>query len=408
MLDVLERFGAGDDRPRVQVDAARCIHSIDVFATCRMCADECPVGAIHVGDAVILDAEACVECGACAHACPVGAFDAPDLATTLLRCVSRLSDHRAVELACAHRPIDERSVRPVDAALVVGGCLAALGPSTYAGLYALGVERIDVCMETCDGCPANARVTIERTLQKARLALRPWDVQIDAITTPEEGPTRPRPVFDANHPPVSRRRLLHPLAEEDADRLIAALVLDDESPSGRKAPAPERQRLLNALRLLPATGQAMCPAPLAGQIFMQHGVEAECSACGACARACPTGALTLDVRDDRGVFTLSHRAAICAGCGVCIDLCERGVLAPSGVPFFSALQSGEEAVITAGTFRRCARCGARMPAGDGAGDLCELCAFRRSHPFGSHIPERMRARFDDRKARAGQSPAASE
>ncbi len=408
MLEALERFGTESDRPRVWVDTARCVHSIDVFATCRVCADECPVGAIQVDGTVALDDGACVECGACAHACPVGAFDAPDLATTALRCVSRIPDHRAIELVCANRTVDERSPRPVDAALIVGGCLAALGPSTYAGLFALGVEHVDVCLDACDACPANARATIERTLQKARLALRPWDAQIDVLTTPDDGPTHIRPVFDANHPPVSRRRLFHPLAEEDADRLVTALVLDDERASGRKYPAPERLRLLNAVRLLPAAAHAMCPAPLAGQIFMQHGIESECSACGACVKACPTSALTLDAHDDTGVFSLSHRAAICAGCGVCIDLCEHGVLAAAGVPFFSALQSGEEAVITAGTFRRCSRCGARMPAGAGASDLCELCAFRRNHPFGSRIPERMRARFDDRKARAGQSPATSE
>ncbi|WP_119070082.1 4Fe-4S dicluster domain-containing protein [Aggregatilinea lenta] len=404
MLEVLERFGAAQDGPRVRVDAARCVHSIDVFASCQVCAEECPVGAVQVADTVTLEAEACVECGACAHACPVGAFDAPDLATPALRCVSRIPDHAALELICAHHPIDERSPRPVDAAVVVGGCLAALGPSAYAGLYALGVERVEVCLDACDGCPANARATIEHTLEKARRVLRPWDAQIEAVTAADGGLTRARPVFYANQPPVSRRRLLHPLAEADADRQLAALIADDEPPTGRKFAAPERRRLLNALRLLPAAGQAMCPMPLAGQIFMQHGVEAECSACGACEKSCPTGALTLDARDDTGVFTLSHRAAMCAGCGVCIDLCECGVLERAGVPFFGALQSDDEAVITSGTYRRCARCGARMPASN-EGDLCELCAFRRSNPFGSRIPERMRARMNDRQARLGRLPA---
>jgi ferredoxin len=408
MLDVLERFGAESDLPRVQVNAGRCLHNINVFATCRVCADECPVDAIQVAGAVALDAEACVECGACAHACPVGAFSAPDLAAALLRTVSRIPDHRAIELACAHRATDERSPRPVDAMLVVSGCLAALGPSTYAGLYALGVEHIDVCLEACDECPANARATIERTLQKARLDLRPWEAEIDASAVPAEGPARPRPVYDTAHPPVSRKRLFHPLAEAEADRILADLLAEDTTAAGRRFPAPERVRLLNALRLLPPAGQAMCPMPLAGQVFMKHSIEAECSACGACEKACPTGALTLDAHDDTGVFRLIHRASICAGCRVCIDLCERDVLEQAGVPFFSALQSGAEAVITSGTFRRCSRCGARIPNGDGKNGLCELCDFRRKNPFGSRIPERMRARLENRRARAVQPPAQSE
>lgn len=41
---------------------------------CGVCAEECPVDAISVGDGkYVIDQNLCISCGACAAICPVGA-----------------------------------------------------------------------------------------------------------------------------------------------------------------------------------------------------------------------------------------------------------------------------------------------------------------------------------------------
>ena len=42
---------------------------------CGACVDQCPVGAISIGDdgKAVIDPDICIECGACAGVCPVEA-----------------------------------------------------------------------------------------------------------------------------------------------------------------------------------------------------------------------------------------------------------------------------------------------------------------------------------------------
>ncbi len=47
----------------------------DACVSCGTCEGDCPVGAIHSGDAqYVIDADACIDCGACEGSCPTGAI----------------------------------------------------------------------------------------------------------------------------------------------------------------------------------------------------------------------------------------------------------------------------------------------------------------------------------------------
>lgn len=391
----------------VRVRAERCVHALDAFAQCRICADECPANALRIDETVVLDPVHCTACGACVHACPVGAFEARDVTHDVLRCASRAGSEGAIALLCAHHPPTEHGAQPVDAAIVIGECLAALGPSVYAGLAALGVTRIDVYLDACADCPLGARASIERTLDKARGVLRPWveAEPIVAITGLADGTTGPRwTVYFADQPPISRRRLLNPFAANDADDRLDALAIDPAALPGPKRVPNERLRLLHALALLPPAGQALCPAPQAGQVFMRVGAEDGCTACGACEKACPSGALDLEIDDHTRAFRLTHLAAICTGCEACLHLCDPGVLYSRGVPFTGALQTPAEEAIATGRFDRCKRCKARVAEGTLTPEgLCEVCAFRRANPFGSQLPPRARSLLE-RQQRTASRP----
>jgi ferredoxin len=51
----------------------------DECISCGVCADECPVEAIHEGeDKYEIDPELCTECGSCADVCPVEAPKSAD------------------------------------------------------------------------------------------------------------------------------------------------------------------------------------------------------------------------------------------------------------------------------------------------------------------------------------------
>lgn len=278
------------------------------------------------------------------------------------------------------------------------GCLADLPPAALLEILAGGAASVSALLDGCahpmaacevvedaariaavvaahqpvrplleppSGCPAPAATSERSDLPLDHVA--PQGRRLRHDRTPA--------VFDACSILVSRRRLLgggDPLPPPDQHpgiRLHAAVreLLGD-------GPVP------SALEDVP-TGAAQLAAP-------------GCGGAGVCVRACPADALSLTVTDltaetdspskPVSQFDLTIDPGRCIDCGLCVELCpESAMTRVRPLPWAQALE-GTPTTLRAGLIRRCSRCQTPYRT---EGSLCNVCAFRTSHPFGSQLPE---------------------
>ncbi|MBI5880360.1 MAG: 4Fe-4S binding protein [Chloroflexi bacterium] len=370
--------GAADTAP-ITFDASRCVRAFDKYATCDRCVASCPTTALSGNGSLAFNASACVDCGLCLHLCPLGAFAGHDDVTQLLTCASRLGRPQQLELACARHPSPSKGPHESEAVIVLDGCLAALGASVYLALLAQSSARLLVRLDACADCPlGKARLGIEQTLAVAHAL----GGAVESLPHGAGDEWQVRPVIQASQPPLSRRDFLRTFAAQGQVLLAQALSAGDESETAAKRPPRERRRLLNALRLGPVRAEHHVDAPPFGSVA----VNDACSACGACARACPTGALQFS-QTDRS-FRVSFAAAYCTACGACADVCEPKALRQERGVSLNALLTVRSVVVCEGALHACVRCGAKFASATES-HLCPICDFRQRNPFGSRVPAGM-------------------
>jgi ferredoxin len=98
-------------------------------------------------------------------------------------------------------------------------------------------------------------------------------------------------------------------------------------------------------------------------------LERGCTACEACFRVCPTGALQIHENDDgwKLVFDLDR----CVGCGVCLEVCQPRVL--YAAQSFDATPERAPAVLHRLAKQRCNRCDRFFVSPEPA-ETCPVCA----------------------------------
>ena len=148
----LALFSQQEEKARPVFNEARCVHDRVAGASCKACADACPVDALALGeDALELCVDACIGCMLCAAACPQEAIDSglPRLDAALLR------RGKTAFLTCQHSGAGtaKQSVP----------CMHALSWRDVLRLHAAGVRKIAVALGDCGGCEPRA-VRLDRTL----------------------------------------------------------------------------------------------------------------------------------------------------------------------------------------------------------------------------------------------------
>jgi ferredoxin len=373
------------------LEAELCLHSKDKFSTCDICVRACPFEALTLenadgGSIITLDAEKCVNCGLCLPACPVGAFSMDDGLADLLAYVSQLKERKIVELACAMHPDAEKGPPQSGAVVRTNGCLAAFGPSAYMSLLAVGAAHLVLRLDACQSCPlGKAQNGITGSVSQTCTLLADQSDGGPPITLVEtkheDWPIRP--VKNARTPSRNRRDFFRSLTVGEDISPTAQKLVDDTPQADGKRPPRERRLLLTALRYLPE--EMLSDAPLETFSTTLLRADDNCTACGLCDRACPTGAMLFTVGDDRDRYQLSFAAGACTDCGVCLNYCEPKALHHDGLPTLSDWSTEEPVILRSGDLFRCQKCGAGY-TGDAASELCPVCDFRQQNPFGSRLP----------------------
>lgn len=383
LLNAAERF-ASIDRSQILLDPKQCLHTQDSHSACAACFEICPVDAITAGKPPSLASDVCQSCMACLPVCPVGAYHADDDVAALLNCVTHV-EGKTIELLCGVHPHPDQGVETEAIGIRTRGCLAGLGVGAYLTLSALGMERILARTDACRACKWHSLDSqISPQTAQANRFLSAWGraetvTCVGEISTPVE-----RPLWDAHNPPLSRRDLFRMMSKQG--QVAMARAMEDGVGAPHRQPGRDRMRLLAAVLHLPKPSNSIC---LEDFDFALVVVSEACTACGACARACPTEALRFEKNDSEMQFSLIFSAKACIGCDICDHVCLPDAIGIDHAPSFEMIFSTNEPIIVAsGQLARCERCKTLMAAREGV-KLCPLCQYRRTNPFGSMLPQKI-------------------
>lgn len=393
LLTFAERL-ASIDRSAVQFLPECCLCALDKISPCTACVDTCPVQAISAGSPPIFDAQVCQGCLACLPVCPTGAYSADDAVPDLLTSAARLESTQ-MELVCSLNPLPQQGVSDQTAGLMVRGCLAGLGAGAGMALAASGFEHIIYRCEACADCPWGSLLSlIESQVVEIQQLLASWGKSDVPVICKTLETSISRPLWKAENPPVSRRDLFRIAAKQA--KIAAARAIENGDAALARQPGRDRTRKLKAALALgePFDLEAALPQSDFAQLFTND----DCTACGACARACPTDAIWLEMDQEKKRFNLVFYAQNCIACGFCVRSCAPNALKMEGIPKFEhVFRTQKPVLLQAGDLVRCQRCNTLI-AVQSATHLCPMCQFRQSNPFGSKIQHGFEPHLPEKKS----------
>lgn len=377
LFSAAERFAALDHSD-VTLNSERCLYSQDRFSGCEACYSICPASAIMPGKPPSLDSKKCQSCLACLTVCPVGAFTADDAVASLLNAVTHLEGSE-LELVCERNPHAAQGCSAEATGMRVKGCLAGLGSGTYLSLAAFGLERILVRTDACSTCEwGSLTVQIKAQVGQAKQLLEAWG-KADSLNSLSEleSPVE-RELWEAKNPPLSRRDMFRMVTQQGKVALARAM---EEGQVSKRGLGRNHLRILGAVTHLPAPHPGYLRS-IPDMDFASVSVSEACTACGVCARACPTQALHFESNKNDTEYSLKFSARQCIGCEMCMHVCAPSAVSVDHAPTFAQIFGEESISLREGNLVKCEHCGIPMAAKPNL-HLCQLCEYRQTHPFGS-------------------------
>ncbi len=343
-----------------ELRATRCVRYRYCYSECRRCQDACPHDAIQLtDDGVRVDAMRCRNCGLCVGACRTEALESSQLArvATLKRAITG----KRFAWACAPSGHQADAIVP---------CLGALDAATLAYLAKRGIavelrgsghcgkcvhgkkgaERLDVALDAAETLRAASGE------EWAQIAL-----------AEDESPAQEQPRQ------AGRRQLFRRLIGRGIDEAIAAARAETDAPVPAHAiragaPFVTEQRELLQIVCKRRDSDAFAVEAHAGLPLMQLHLDEGCTACEACFRVCPTGALQIE--ETSFSWVLAFRADRCVGCSACIEVCQPGALRAAAQ--IDARPSGAARPLEKRAKQRCGCCDRFFVSTEASG-LCPVC-----------------------------------
>ncbi len=392
LFSAAERFSS-IDRSAVTFDDRRCLHTQDRFSSCQACFDICPTDAIKTGKPPCIDPVKCATCLACIPACPVGAFAADDAVQDLLNCATRL-ETTSIELLCEMNPYSDSGPIAESVGIQCRGCLAGLGVGTLLFLASMGLEKILIRMDACEGCAwERLRCNLDRQVTHTQVFLSAWERSEILETIMKLDDSYPRPLWDASNPPLSRRDLFR-LAARQGQVALARVMEQSHSSAGQ--PGRDYRRIANAVAQLSPSLAEKDPV-LTDASYAMLSVSNTCTACGVCGRACPTGALQFVMNSEETTYQLAFSPSFCIGCELCAHICAPAAIFVDHAPsFYQVFGSKDVIPLHEGALAHCEQCKATYAAKPDT-YVCPACEYRRKNPFGSKLPPGLQIPPRDRR-----------
>lgn len=301
-----------------QFRASRCVRYRYRYSACSRCSDACPHAAVRLSDSgAAIAADSCRNCALCVSACRTGAFTAANFRPLDMLRQAIKSEHFTV--ACLPSGCFADAVVP---------CLGALDAPLLAYLEKrrvpttlLGAALCDACAHGPEGAGQLAANLDAVAGLRAAAAPEDWLPVVVARDARAAG--------DAENPRFAsgRRHLFRRLLGRGVDECVAAV----EAGPRQDGPVPDQAIRAGAYalpeqrELLQIVAGRKDGRPFRVEIHealpaLELTVGAGCTACEACFRVCPTGAI--GITENPGDWALTFRRDRCVGCAACIEVCQ--------------------------------------------------------------------------------------
>jgi len=325
LLKIAGQLRQGHEKPRYfSLDDNLCAHRRQEIPGCSTCLAVCPAGAINGGkESVHIEPHLCLGCGTCALVCPGGA--ARHVHPGTARQIGRLDVALTAWRQAGGGPVGiwiGAEAAPADWLPFALASPASLGLEFWLAALMAGANRVAVATGRMEPETRQA-LAAQIELGKALLAGLGLPVALGLAESADEL---------EGLPTLPEAMPLPPPAGEDKRRLLFA-TLDALLARAR----PETVALG-----LPAG------APL-GEVRI---AADRCTVCCACARICPTQALTLP-----GSGQIAFREENCTQCGLCRNVCPEKAVALEPRLLVSAAARRAPRVLAQADLFPCAGCG---------------------------------------------------